>query len=169
MTLTEKPQEFDKLAFGLGKQVHSHTIQLLAKGGKYGYKPYGSGVLVFADNKCLIITAAHVTEDFDNTPLFVNSKKGIIPVVGGLRETDLDRDNTTDLAYIVLDDAIAAILVQTYDFLPISKITHSHVPVITNQYLVVGYPDVNIRAEKKEKNLYRQFDISSKNVERRSV
>lgn len=159
MTLTEKPKYFDKLAFELGKQVHKHTIQFLAKGGKYGHRPYGSGVLIFADNKCLILTAAHVTADFDNTPLFVTSNKGIIPVVGDLRETDLDKDKTTDLAYIILDDAIASILVQTYDFLPISKITHSHIPVIANQYLVVGYPEVNIRADKEERKIYAGSSI----------
>ena len=159
MTHTEKPQEFDKLAFEIGKQIHKHTIQFLAKGGKFGHRPYGSGVLVFADNKCLIITAAHVTEDFENTPLFVTSNKGIIPIVGDLRETDLVKDRTTDLAYIILDDTIASILVQTYDFLPVSKISYLHIPVIANRYLVVGYTEVNIRAVKEEKTIYAGSSI----------
>jgi len=159
MILSEKPKDFDRLAFELGTQVHKHTIQFLAKGGKYGHRPYGTGVLVFANNKCLIITAAHVTADFDNTPLFVTSNKGIIPIVGNLRETDIGKDKTTDLAYIILDDAIASILVQTYDFLPISKILHSHVPINANQYLVVGYPEVNIRAVKEEKTIYAGSSI----------
>jgi hypothetical protein len=159
MGITKKLIEFDKLAFNLGKQIHKHTIQFLAKGGKYKYKPCGSGVLVFAGNKCLIITAAHVTKDIDNIPLFVTSSKGIIPVAGNLRETDLSKDKTTDLAYIILDDIIASILVQTYDFISISKITHSHIPIIANQYLVVGYPEVNIRADKEQRKIYTGSEI----------
>lgn len=145
-------QNFDNKAFEIGKVIHRHTIQFLVKGGIYKHKPYGTGVLVFADNKCLIITAGHVTQQYDNRPLFVNSMKGIIPVVGELRETDLDKDKTTDLAYIILHDNVAAILVQTYDFLPINKIIYSHKPVISHQYLVVGYPEkIFVRKRVREK------------------
>lgn len=159
MTQSAKPKDFDKLASACGKQIHKHTIQFLEKGGKYGHKPYGSGVLIFADNKCLIVTASHVTSDFDNNPLFVTSVKGIIPIVGDLRETDLDKDKSTDLAYIILDDQIAAILVQSYEFIPVNKILHSHKALRSNQYLVVGYPEVNIRADAAERKVYAGSSI----------
>ena len=124
----QKPVGFDSKAFEIGTVIHNHTIQFLEKGGKYGYKPYGTGVLVFIDGKCIILTAAHVTKDSDNIQLYVNSSKGIIPVVGDLRETDLDKDKTTDLAYIILHDKIAAVFVETYDFLTLFKIVHSQKP-----------------------------------------
>ena len=159
MSEGRKPAGFDSKAFEIGKIIHNHTIQLLEKGGKYGHKPYGTGVLVFIDGKCIIITAAHVTKDSDNTQLYVNSLRGIIPIVGYFRETDLDKDKTTDLAYIILHDDTAAILVPTYDFLPMSRIVHSHKPIISNQYLVVGYPEKNIRADSTQKTVYSGSSI----------
>lgn len=153
MTGTSKPQNFDKLAFECGKQIHSHTIQFLVKGGKSGYKPHGSGVLLFIDNKCLIATAAHVTSDIDNNPLYVNSIKGIIQVAGYIRETDMDKDKDTDLAYISLHDQVAAILVQSYQFVPLNKIIHSHKALRSNQYLVVGYPEVNIHVDAEQRKI----------------
>ncbi len=154
MTEFVRSKDFDAKAFEIGKIIHRHTIQFLEKGGKYGYKPYGTGVLVFVDNKCLILTAAHVTKDSDNTQLFVNSIKGIIPVIGILRETDLQKDKTTDLCYIILDDRIAEILVHSYDFLPMSKVAYSHNPIIGNPYLVVGYPEGNLRVVPAEQKIY---------------
>lgn len=146
MALVNKPDNFDKLAFEAGKQIHNHTIQLLVKGGQYGHKPHGSGVLLEVGNKRLIITAAHVTEKADSNPLFVTSKRGIIPVVGNLRETDLCKDDKADLAYIILDDKIGEILADSYQFITVNKIL-SHSAVRSNQYMVVGYPEVNIRAD----------------------
>ncbi len=159
MAISKKIDDFDRQASAMGKIIHRHTIQFLEKGGKYGHQPYGSGVLVFLNNKCLIFTAAHVTENFDTTPLFVLSNKGIIPIVGYVRETDLDKDNQTDLAYIILEDAIAAILVQSYDFIPLNRLLHSHIPEHINQYLVVGYPERNIRAVPDEKRIYTGSSI----------
>lgn len=152
-------KEFDKLAFEIGKQIHRHTIQLLVKGGEYGYKPHGSGVLIFTNSKCMIVTASHVTENIVDESLFVNSNQGIIPVIGALRETDLGKDKNTDLAYIILDDSLASILVQSYEFLPIKKIGKEHQPVRVNQYLVVGYPETNIRSDKKKRKIYSGSSI----------
>ena len=49
------------------------------------------------------------------------------------------------MTYIQLDKEVAEAISQAYIFLTIDKIGHSHSAKKSNQYLVVGYPETNIR------------------------
>ncbi|MEJ7679800.1 MAG: hypothetical protein WKG06_18480 [Segetibacter sp.] len=53
------------------------------------------------------------------------------------------------MTYIQLDKEVAEAISQAYNFFTIDKIGHSHLAKKSNQYLVVGYPETNIRAKRK--------------------
>jgi len=142
---------FEKAMWEISKtKIHSHTIQFLVKdiSKSHGYKPHGSGVLVLIQNQYLIFTASHVTEEMVQDSLYVNTRVGIQAVLGVSRETDLKMEKYTDLAYILLEKMLGILLSETYEFLPLSKITNSHKPILATNYIVCGYPEKNIRVDK---------------------
>lgn len=57
------------------------------------------------------------------------------------------------MAYIILDDAIASILVRTYEFIPVNKINYFHNALPYTQYIVAGYPEVNINVDVTQKKI----------------
>ena len=148
MERIDKPADFDSIAFRLGKEIHKHTIQLFVKGGKYGFRPWGTGVLVFAGGKYLLLTAAHVTSAITETENLYSVLDGKPVIISGtLQETDLGKDKYTDLAYIILHDKLGELLSKEYDFLPSIKINTVHQPVEAIQYIVFGYPAINIKED----------------------
>jgi hypothetical protein len=148
MELTQ--EIFDKNVHEIAtKKLFYHTVQLLEKGGAYGYKPFGSGVLVEINSKYLVFTASHVTAVTSEINLYINTPKGFLIVRGGSRETDLEKDKHTDVAYIILDEEVGKLLAESYTFLPISKIRGDHSLLRILQYVVAGYPVKNIKTEGK--------------------
>jgi hypothetical protein len=142
------PQDFEKSALQLGAQIHTHTIQLLKADDKYGYLPDATGVLLNVGPHNLLLTAAHVTKVFDaGKELYVNTKRGIVRLAGLLRDTDLVKDKKTDLAYFILPEELSNHISQTHTFLPIYKVANGHIPLPTQQYLIVGYPTANFKVE----------------------
>lgn len=131
------------------KQLFYHTVQFLEKGGPYGYKPLGSGVLVQISGKYLVFTASHVTAITSEIDIYINTPNGFLTVRGYSRETDLEKDKHTDVAYIILDDDVGKELAKSYQFLPLSKIRANHDIQRVLQYVVAGYPVKNIRTEEK--------------------
>jgi len=143
-------KQFDQFAFEFGKeQIFKHTCQLLTKGGKYGYKPLGTCVLMTVDNKYFLLTASHVTKILETQFIYINVNSKFVIVSGLLRDTDLSKDKKIDLSYIQLETQVAEVLSQTYNFLNIDKIGHSHEPKNSHQYIVVGYPEINVSTEGK--------------------
>ncbi|HVM86699.1 MAG TPA: hypothetical protein VMT76_00830 [Puia sp.] len=127
-------------------KLHFHTIQFLIKkkNSKYNFNPYGSGVLVEIEDQYLIFTASHVVETADSDPLFILTRIGVTQVIGSSSNTNFKNDKNTDLAYIILDKMLGLLLTETYQFLPLTKISHSHVHKETANYMVCGYPDKNL-------------------------
>jgi hypothetical protein len=149
--------DFDKAASEISKsKLHFHTIQFLVKDNKkpYGYRPHGSGVLAKIQDRYLIFTASHVTEDITVHPLYINTRVGIQIVVGFCRETDLKMEKFTDVAYILLDKMLGLLLSETYEFLPLDKISHSHRPLLATNYMICSYPEKNIRIDKATQMVY---------------
>lgn len=148
MERMDKPIDFDSIAFQLGNEIHKHTIQLLIEGGKYGFRPWGTGVLVSVGDKYLVFTASHVTSPkakIENLYTIFNGKP--IHISGRFRETDLEKDRYTDLAYVTLHDKFGELLSKEYTFLPVSKVNIAHEQVPTIQYIVFGYPAENIKED----------------------
>lgn len=142
--------ELDEYVLKTSKEkIHYHTIQFLVRGGKFGYKPLGSGVLVKINGRYLIFTASHVTENTGEQNLYISTPKGFLRVVGEARETDLEKDKHTDLAYIILEDVVGKALEEAYSFIPISMIKPFHQMEEQGRYIVIGYPVKNIRTEGK--------------------
>lgn len=137
-------ENFLKASADLSKtKLHYHTMQFLIKNEKppFLFKPYGSGVLVQTKDEYLIFTASHVTQNMHINALYVNTRVGIQVIIGKCYETDYKKDSNVDLAYIILDRMLGRLLAETYDFLPVNRIIHSHIPVHGTNYMVSGYPE----------------------------
>lgn len=151
MTIITTTEGFSIASSNLSKErIFKHTCQLLVKEGLYKFSPWGSGVLVYINNDYCIFTAAHVTEKVDELNLlYILTFKGIIPIVGELRETDLTHDKNIDVAFIRLEKGLAETLKQSYEFLPQNKIELNHKAEDTTQYLTLGFPEKNIKIDKE--------------------
>lgn len=125
-----------------GETILRHTCQLLVK-DKNGFKPHGSGVFVKINDLHFLLTASHVTDGWsDENQLYIRiGQTRHVSLVGGLRETNLDKDVQIDLAYVILDDRILPDLIKAYKFLPISKIRDHKKLLDATNYCVMGYPE----------------------------
>ena len=151
MTTLNSPEGFSIASSNLSKErIFKHTCQLLIKGGQYKFSPWGSGVLVQINKDYYIFTVAHVTEKIDETNLlYILTTKGITPIEGEFRETDLSHDENIDVAFIRLEKELTEILKQSYEFLPSAKIELNHKTEYTTQYLTLGFPEKNIKFDKE--------------------
>ncbi len=144
------PDDFDKQAFAIGEKIYHHTVQLLQKSvGPYDYSPCATGVLVKINNQYFIFTASHVIRDIydKGNKLFVSTTNGVVMIKGHNDSTDLEKDNDTDLAYIVLERDLAELLGKSQVFLSQEKLGDLIFDVPSTQYLIVGYPAANIKDE----------------------
>ncbi|MFL3663669.1 MAG: hypothetical protein ACJ04Q_06695 [Flavobacteriales bacterium] len=111
-------------------------------------KPHGSGVFALINGHHILMTASHVTKDMDDErQLFVKIHSGYVSIVGNLQETDLDKEKTIDLAYIILDDAIIKDLTKGYKFVPLSKLRRHNKLLDAMQYCVIGFQEKNRKVE----------------------
>lgn len=150
MERADKQLIFCNAACELSKaKLHFHTIQFLKRSGKpgYSYLPYGSGVLVRIVDHYFIFTASHVTKGAEIDKLYVNTRVGVHQVIGTCQEMDFERDKHMDLAYIQLDKMLGMLLAESYQFLELPKLSHSHKPKQNSNYMVSGYPAKNIWKE----------------------
>ncbi len=128
-------------------KIFFHTIQIMDEGGKYGYKPRGTGILTLINGKYSILTAAHVIDELLQDIIILNSHLGIVKFTNFILRSDYKTGEKIDLAYIELDEELGVFLSKYYTFLPIEKIRHSHVVEENQQYLVFGYPADNLKEE----------------------
>lgn len=129
------------------KFITHHTCQILRKGGKYGYSPTGSGVFAQVGSNYFLFTASHVLELAEQDKLFVLTRVGMILIAGDYKFSDLKVDNGIDVAYVVLDKNFAALIKETYRFLPQNQIQLGHIGKDEKHYLTMGFPAVNIKQE----------------------
>jgi len=76
MNIEEAELVFQQTALKLSKEkLHFHTIRFLAEKevSQYIYSPHGSGVLIQIQDHYIIFTASHVTENMDDSSLYLNS------------------------------------------------------------------------------------------------
>lgn len=129
-----------------GEKILRHTCQLLVKNSNGHLKPHGSGVFIIAGEVHFLVTASHVTKDWsDENQLYIRiGKTNHVSLVGELRETDLDRDDKVDLAYIKIDERILSDLQKPYIFLSVSRIRDHKKLVDGTNYCIMGYPEKNM-------------------------
>ncbi|MEP7317852.1 MAG: hypothetical protein ABI921_03900 [Panacibacter sp.] len=135
------------------QKINKYTIQLLSKGGKYGYKPLGTSIFVFLNNTYLLFTASHVAEYAANNNVYVLVEGNMIPITGILYRTEYKAaKNNLDYGHIWINILIAKLLLLSYEFIDVSRIWHSHelIPWDRN-YLIVGYPEWAINHDKMRK------------------
>lgn len=130
------------------KKIRCHTCQILIKGGKYGYKPLGSAVLVTIKNNDYLFSASHVFEDITlDCPGYIQTPSGFLMITGDVRESDINENSKIDIAYLKMEKGFALKLKKTYKFLPENKIIKNHKPIDTTQYLTLGFPTNMIKKE----------------------
>jgi hypothetical protein len=133
----------DKL---MRNELGPHSCQLLEKDN--GMKPYASGVLAMLGEKHYILTASHVVNDWsDEHPLFLKTHKGYVSIVGDKRETDIEKSNGIDLAYILLDERVVPSIKAGHKFLSFSKFRGRAKLLDAALYCVIGFPEINQKIE----------------------
>jgi len=125
------------------EKLHFHTIQFLERKEKsqYNYSPLGSGILIQIEDHYIIFTASHVTNNISIESLYINTRIGVQRIIGSYHNSNLGIDEYVDLAYIILDKMFGLLLAETYQFLRLTQISHSHTPKETSNYMVCGYPE----------------------------
>lgn len=144
-------KEVDKiLDHIMSTELAPHTCQIFEQDKPKGMKPYGSGVMVILNEIHYLLTASHVVENWsDEHQLFIKSRRGYISIVGIMSQTDIDKSEGVDLAFIRLDHEILPKIQAGYRFLPISKFRR-HVNLLdAAQYCVIGYPELNKKFDDK--------------------
>ncbi|MFT3796500.1 hypothetical protein [Flavobacterium sp.] len=129
-----------------GENILRHTCQLLVKDKNGKLQPHGSGIFIVVGDIHFLVTASHVTKDWsDENQLYIRiNETNYVSLVGELRETDLERDDKIDLAYVKIDERILPDLQKPYIFLPISKIRNHNQLVEGTNYCVMGYPEKSL-------------------------
>lgn len=126
------------------EEIGPHTCQLFERGSDGQMKPYASGVLALLGGTHYLLTASHVTEDWSNDhQLFTRTRMGYVSIVGELRETDIEKSNGLDLAYIKLDAGVVPAIEAGHKFLPISKFRKHSKLLDSTQYCVIGFPTIS--------------------------
>ncbi len=145
MGKVKSDNEIDKILNGLMRdEIGPHSCQLFEQGDGKQMKPYASGVLALLGDKHYLLTASHVTENWSNDhQLFTRTPKGYVSIVGDLRETDIEKSNGLDLAYIKLDNQVIPAIEAGHKFLPISKFRKHSKLLDSTQYCVIGFPTIN--------------------------
>ena len=134
----------------LTKKIILHTCQILSKGGKYGYEPFGSGVFALIYERHFILTASHVVIPMldEGLNLYVNTIDGRIPIFGDIETTDIEKSNNIDICFIKLQKDVGEIIAKTLTPISLDKINVEFDMMIkAPQYCVLGYPCKNLRNE----------------------
>lgn len=127
-------------------ELGPHSCQLLENNN--GMKPYASGVLPKLGDKHYILTASHVVSDWsDQHPLLIRTHSGYVSIVGDKLETEIDKSNGIDLAYILLDERAVPSIKAGHKFLPLSKFRGRTKLLNAVQYCVIGFPEINQKIE----------------------
>ena len=125
-------------------QVGRHTVQLMILDDDGRLKPQGSGVLLYLKGLHFILTASHVTEDFNkDKQLCIQGKDNKYQIVSGdICETNIDKSNKIDIAFIKLEERIVENLPDHLEFAELETIGKGAVDDPGMPYLVSGFPAV---------------------------
>ena len=122
-------------------KIRSHSVILINDVDKY--KAHGSGVLIRIRNLHLLISAAHVFDDFEKLSIPIENGKFMLKP-GGERISNypkLNRENdNVDIGLLILDPESIRELKTTYSFLEEEQVMINHNFVENQKYLLYGFP-----------------------------
>ncbi len=146
--------DFSKETYALFAQLVSeklikHTCQFFEKDANGNMKPYGSGVFALIYNTHFILTASHVAEGLsDEKDLFIQvNKDRYVKVLGEIKQTEIEKSNGVDIAYIKLQKELVEPLRTAYLFLTIGKFRRHNNLLDASNYCIIGFPENNVKRE----------------------
>jgi hypothetical protein len=135
----------------LSEKIRSSTVQLFTLENLSTPKSLGTGVLLFTNNKYLILTASHVAE----SSFYVVAKNELKFISGEYVEEGRKFTGKIDLSYIILDDEVAGFLSQDYKFLSDMDILVSYKPNPNMlNYILVGYLEKTTKIDSTKNMIY---------------
>ena len=124
------------------------TCQLFKHDPVKGVLPFASGVFVFLGDDFYLLTASHVIEDWsDLNRLFVKIKDDYVSIAGKGCDTEMEKEEKIDAAYIKLKPQLISLLAQSYRFLPYDQFLFNEKIFDEPSYCAFGYPVINKRKE----------------------
>lgn len=146
LTTNSNKYQLELLIAGFVDKV---TCQFFIKGGRLNYTSFGTGVFVQFGTDLYIITASHIAEKInDGLYIFIGAEK-LIEIKGAHLTTDYKKDHKVDIAFISIKNNLKSLLLESFNSLKPFNIQISHTMTPTDNYLVFGYPEVNVRKNKE--------------------
>lgn len=121
--------------------IRNHTCILIKNYSDY--KVHGTGVFVKIQNLYLLISAAHVFDDFHELFIPLGNGETLLKPGGKLiiNNSKVSRSNDDlDIGILILDDISVKDLIQSYDFVIESNLVINHDITYLHNYIVFGYP-----------------------------
>jgi hypothetical protein len=157
MNLTEEQiKEYElyrsKLIGDIAESISDYIIQLFYDDKKKDPKATGCGTLLEIDNRCFLITAAHVIAEHPDTTYAAIGNDGVF--LGGLMHfialpaSTKRQDDKIDLAFIELEQVTANKIKQQHKFLTLNDLQIGYIPTENSQYLLYGYPGTKTKSKK---------------------
>ena len=123
------------------KKIRSYSVTLLKDDNKY--KLHGTGVLMHIKSKYLLVTAAHVFDDFEKLLIPLENGKSMFKpggqIITNSPEVTREKDNI-DIGILILDLESVNELNTTYQFLEEDQILINHRFVEEHDYMIFGFP-----------------------------
>jgi len=122
-------------------EVRKYTCQLIKNISNY--KGDGTGIFIKIDNLYLLISAAHVFDNFEELFIILDNGKYIFKpggeIIKNLPKSTRDSDDL-DIGILILDDESVEEIKTNFEFLNQSNIQINHQIDYSKNYLVFGYP-----------------------------
>lgn len=122
-------------------QIKKYTCQFIKNASSY--KGYGSGIFVKIDNLYLLISAAHVFDDFEELYIILDDGKYIFKpggeIITNVPKT-LRKYDDLDIGILILDNESIEEIKTNFEFLEQTHIQINHKIDYFKNYVVFGYP-----------------------------
>ncbi|WP_405246801.1 hypothetical protein [Cellulophaga sp. Asnod2-G02] len=122
-------------------KIRSHSVIFIKDVDKY--KAHGSGVLIRIRNLHLLISAAHVFDDFEKLSIPIENGKFMFKpggeIISNYPELNRENDNL-DIGLLILDTESIKELKTTYSFLQEEEVQINHNFIENQKYMLYGFP-----------------------------
>ncbi len=143
-------------------EISSYTLQLwiVIDDNADKAKPLGSAVLLTANGKYYLVTAAHVMDGCDISNIAFWDDRDLVQVSGQAvyLSTVAEINKNGDIAVWQLSDEAFNALQKHYSFLPIDRVLMNHQIDLHERYIMVGYP------VSKTKKIFQSMTIPIKTL-----
>lgn len=121
--------------------IRNYTCTLIKNFGNY--KVHGTGIFIKIQNLYLLVSAAHVFDDFHELFIPLGSGETLLKPGGKLiiNNSKVARSkDDLDIGILILDDISVKDLIQSYDFVMEGNLATNHNITYLHNYIVFGYP-----------------------------